>query len=307
MAEASVLWPNIRRIDSLAALRVMAFDEKGLIAPASGFIVMHDERYFLITNFHVVSGLDLFSGQMINGRVPKYIKIPIRTNILSDNENIFIDAYPELSDQIKKISDKGFGILPLAQRVEIYGGDPKMPLWYEHPVGGRGYDVIAIPITPGSDWNIELLKYFTLDYFVEDADMLPGGAVSILGYPVGISVRATPIWKAGYVASEPWIDVILGGSLDPQTGDLNGKSIPAFFVDAQTKKGMSGSPVLSCNNVIMANMKIYTQTKLAGIYSGRVGVKEEEATLGLCWRAQILKEVLVGGVLGSHPHCSFID
>jgi len=61
--------------------------------------------------------------------------------------------------------------------------------------------------------------------------------VSIVGFPLGLTVSENethwhkeyfPIWKTGYIASEP---------------SINFESKPIFLIDSRTKEGNSGSPV----------------------------------------------------------------
>lgn len=81
--------------------------------------------------------------------------------------------------------------------------------WIEHPAG-RNVDVVAIPITKDDQ-----IKLFAL--------------VSIIGFPLGLSSTGWPIWKTGHIASDPLVDV------DGRRG---------FLIDATTREGMSGSPVI---------------------------------------------------------------
>ena len=49
--------------------------------------------------------------------------------------------------------------------------------------------------------------------------VLPGGTVYVIGFPHAISVGpGLPIWKSGYIASEPHFDVTIGG----QRKDIGG-------------------------------------------------------------------------------------
>jgi hypothetical protein len=66
---------------------------------------------------------------------------------------------------------------------------------------------------------------------VEYAYAKVGAEVFILGFPMGLALQGVfPVWKRGSIASEPLIAI---------DGNL-----PIFFVDAATRHGMSGSPVV---------------------------------------------------------------
>lgn len=74
----------------------------------------------------------------------------------------------------------------------------------------------------------------------------PGCQVYVIGFPSSLSSGfGLPIWKSGYIASEPAYDVILGGKLSEFGGMRGGTKIPAIFIDSLTRSGMSGSPVFA--------------------------------------------------------------
>ena len=68
--------------------------------------------------------------------------------------------------------------------------------------------------------------------------VVSGGTVLIIRCPLGISVSCGwPVWKSGCIASEPHFHVTLHEPRQLTT--------PTFFVDAQTRTGVSGSPELT--------------------------------------------------------------
>ena len=100
------------------------------------------------------------------------------------------------------------------------------PRWLEHPQG-YAIDVVALPLTQHPD-----VAFYPLDLALADTNMLPqpGMPVSIIGYPYGLATGVGwPIWKTGHIASDP---------------DLDYDGRPAFLIDATTRGGMSGSPVV---------------------------------------------------------------
>ena len=106
--------------------------------------------------------------------------------------------------------------------------------------------------------------------------------VSIIGFPLGLtSEGAFPIWKSGHIASDP---------------DLDYNGLPAFLIDATTRGGMSGSPVvlrLLGGYSTRSGSTIMTQTRpstlFLGIYSGRV---HGESEIGIVRRPKVISEVL---------------
>lgn len=150
--------------------------------------------------------------------------------------------------------------------------------WVEHK-NGRAVDVVALPLK-----NLTKdVQVYPLDLSLADADVVPQVAmpVSIIGFPLGLtSARFFPIWKTGHIASDP---------------DLDYNSEPLFLIDATTRGGMSGSPVVlrmtggykkrNGNTVYGSGMV----TLFLGIYSGRLSVDSE---IGKVWRPQLIKEIL---------------
>ena len=150
----------------------------------------------------------------------------------------------------------------------------------------------------------------------------PGCAVFVIGFPQSISVGpGLPLWKSGYIASEPHYDVTIDGKQCAFGGLQGGKRLPAFFIDSQTREGMSGSPVfalyvgswnaadpyywkpddanfLSGSDIFLGSRAV----EFIGCYSGRIGRKEERAALGLCWRKDIIEAICSGRKTGKHPH-----
>ncbi len=152
------------------------------------------------------------------------------------------------------------------------------PRWIEH-VEGQNIDVVALPLTEvGSD-----VKIYPFDLKLADVDMVlePAMQVSIIGYPYGLATAgAWPIWKTGHIASD---------------SDLDYDGRPAFLIDATTRGGMSGSPVVlrlhggyrdSKNSYIMAGG---TSTRFIGVYSGRI---HDQAEIGRVWRPNLITEIL---------------
>jgi hypothetical protein len=150
--------------------------------------------------------------------------------------------------------------------------------WREHP-NGMQIDIAVLPLT----MTIDDIDLYPLDLTLADVDMIPEPAmpVSIIGYPFGLSAGgAWPIWKTGHIATDP---------------DINYDGRPAFLIDATTRGGMSGSPVVlrmnggfrtnSGNQILAGGIT----TKFLGIYSGRI---HADAELGRVWRPFLINEVI---------------
>jgi len=170
----------------------------------TGFIWAHGPRFFLVTNWHNFSGQHPFDGTHLS----EVGRVP-------DS----IRYYPIL---------EGPGIVrspittPLFEQFDL-------PLWQQH----KRFDDLRIDIAV-----IEIpedgTKYYAINRFPEEAPLFThvGSDLFIVGYPFSDfdhQFMKFPIWKRGSLASE----TLFG---------WQGK--PAFLIDAASRPGMSGSPVI---------------------------------------------------------------
>lgn len=151
--------------------------------------------------------------------------------------------------------------------------------WIEHKQGSK-IDVAALPLTVLNNQ----VQIYPFDLALAETDMLPAVAmpVSIIGFPLGLAGPGFfPIWKTGHIASDP---------------DLDYAGLPCFLIDATTRGGMSGSPVVlrltggfetKSGGFVLAGGGIYT--KFLGIYSGRL---HDQSEIGRVWRPQVITEIL---------------
>jgi len=75
--------------------------------------------------------------------------------------------------------------------------------------------------------------------------------------------------------------------------DLSYDGLPAFIIDATTKPGMSGSPVVARRigtyHTSQAIQMGGQATRFLGIYSGRI---HEQADVGIVWRPEVISSIL---------------
>ena len=147
--------------------------------------------------------------------------------------------------------------------------------WLEHPTG-RQVDVVALALANHAD-----ITLYPLDRNLANTDLIvtPSEPVSIIGFPLGLaSAGKFPIWKTGHIASD--IDL-----------DYNGK--PVFLIDATTKSGMSGSPVVARRSGFIQTSQAQqlggSATRFLGIYSGRIQDQSDE---GMVWKPHTLDSIL---------------
>jgi len=246
---------------SLSTVPITSFFNDNQLADATGFIWKHRERFYLITNWHVVSALDIFTNAYLS-------KGGGRPNKLRCHFLIRIGQYErELID------------------VAIRDEDDQ-PLWFIHPAQKmRAIDVVALPLD-----HEDLKRRVTLLPMNELAPgriaIMVGMDVFILGYPFGSKPPAFPVWKRGSIASEP---------------DLVRLSTGYYLVDTASRPGMSGSPVILrswSNHILESNMWTTTNDqrpidRIIGIYSGRL--KPEDAQIGIVWHVEYINEIIDSG------------
>lgn len=240
---ASIRIENSIRIDplSVTSLYLKLWARKQQLSTATGFIVRHRYRHFLVSNWHVFAGRHPDTGELLSkttGAVPDEVRI----------------AHHE----VDKLGHWRF----VGESLINEDGSPR---WVTHPLGSK-VDVAALKLRNVKPWMV----MFPLDLALADIDVepYPGMAVCVIGFPLGLRENEfLPIWKTGHIASDP---------------DVPHKNLPAFLIDATTREGMSGSPV-----VVRTTGGVLT--RFLGVYASRV---HEDAEVGRVWRPSAVRELL---------------
>jgi hypothetical protein len=265
---------------SFSSLKLDLFSKDGtLLKPASGFMVEVGDRYYLITNRHVLSGRDISASEPQESIVEPYL---LKTSL-----------HIHGGQGEKSIP------LPMGMRkripVQLYDEDDA-PTWIERRAnGGPLLDVVALPIqlnltlrlfsgnlpginiTPGS-WA-EDIDYWTkisaipISAIDTNVEYGPPDTVHVIGYPLGWAPEgsdrsSSAFWRTSFIASEIY---------EPGTNRSD-----TFFIDPCALEGMTGSPVVGMKN---------DQVKLLGVYSDR-STAEFGANAGFVWGAWLLKDLL---------------
>jgi hypothetical protein len=232
------------------------------LAIGTGFFHRWNDQLYLITAWHNVSGRD-----------------PVTLEALSEHQGI--------PDRLKYCAwVKGHIGETISIDLNLYedaggSGDPERPVWLEHHVHGRKVDVIAIPISLPDGAEVR-----TIDLVDTASRMLLRVSIDVfvLGYPKGISGGGNfPIWKRASIATEP---------------DIQHDGLPKLLVDTATRQGMSGAPVVAVahKGFEVEDARFMPMSdhgyRFVGVYSGRVGVGEMEAQLGIVWKAAVVGEVV---------------
>jgi S1-C subfamily serine protease len=252
---------------SAQSLFIIATSNDKELGTATGFVVEHDDKPYLITNWHVAAGRSPIDGQPrhYSGATPDKLVV-LHLLPQTDPNRLEWNGYQE-----PLIAEDG------------------APLWLEHPELRRRMDVVALPLTNYA--GTQLLPH---DMNSQDDPNTALAAqvadwVNIIGFPFGrASAGFLGIWTKGAIASDP---------------DLNFEDLPCFLIDARTREGQSGSPVISYASggaIAMASGNVTVGAgqivNLLGVYSGRIN---KESDLGMVWKVSALKEILQNGARGN--------
>jgi S1-C subfamily serine protease len=250
-------------------------------ALATGFFWQNAGDFYLITNWHNVTGWDPINNRSMSssGIQPTHIEMPLllKSSTTADGKTM----------AVRKRYD-----------IALYDLDGA-PAWLEHPKFGRRVDVVAIKVAALDD-ELVSRPINSLDDFV-DFDPRVGDDVFVLGYPGGLDGgHELAIWKRGSIASQPTFDI---------------DQLPKLLIDTATRKGMSGSPVIVRQNGLvvpkgtssipgsLSGSEILGQAdNFLGVYSGRIGDDEFGLQLGIVWKASVLDEIVRGGQPGMPVH-----
>jgi hypothetical protein len=262
---------------SLCVARLELFRSKSdALVPCglgTGFLYEADGGLYLVTNWHILTGVDPVSMQPIDADkvIPDTLRVTLKSKLVHHGrtalQNIPVD-------------------IPLYVRSEA--------IWYEHSTR-QNVDVAALRMTIT---GLDDFGNFPVNKIDQEPKLIPypGMDCFVLGFPEGMTGPAiTPIWKRGSIASEPQYDY---------------RSLPGFLIDTATRSGMSGSPVVARHSgifrpeggpVLGPNDILGTVEKFIGIYSGRIGDDPMGVQLGMVWREDVLADVLTCRTSGFNP------
>ena len=114
---------GIRSTYSQCPFQLLMCDQGGVISSGTGFFFETGDRWFLVTNWHNVTGRDFQTGKVISklARVPSRLVAKLSTYDLGRGQ------------------DENFAIGP--HDVPLYHGT--QPSWLEHPEGGSSFVAAA--------------------------------------------------------------------------------------------------------------------------------------------------------------------
>lgn len=245
-----------------------------VLATASGFFWLGDRPY-LITNWHVISGRNPFTGKILSshGFVPAHF--------------CFYGLELEVTN----------GIVHIVRRRYQISGDENLPALLSSPpfVNGSPVDVWAFPLQQGTVIKkdpsrtgfvgADFVSSFVNEQSTSPIETAAGDDCFVLGYPLQNSAGGRfPIWKRGSIASETPIGV---------------DNKPIFLVDAAVTQSMSGSPVIRKVTTLVAKVQQTGHLRemqafdFVGIYAGRLESSSLAATnIGYAWFQSVIPQVI---------------
>lgn len=242
--------------ETFQSLYIEMFFDENKLSQGTSFVIERNDRYFLVTNKHNVTGKD---GEGVclspTGGVPNYIKVFFR-----QKNDVYITS-PKT--------------IPLYSNGEI---DNDQSLWLEHANQSEFIDVVCLPLESYEEVNYFAVNIFEgLEYEKSETDI-----VSVIGFPFGLQGEfGTAIWSTGFIASNPVY------KYDNQE---------KFLIDCRSRPGQSGSPVYAYNHAntaqrIQGHSLFFGEpsVKFMGIYSGRIN---NESDLGFVWKIGIIEDII---------------
>ncbi|HRK79898.1 MAG TPA: trypsin-like peptidase domain-containing protein [Saprospiraceae bacterium] len=235
-----------------------------IVESATGFILEDNSKFYLITNWHVIANRNPTDSTANKIKVKNAVGNELEIDV-SDPEKLLIYFHGKTLGEWIPIT------------IDLY--DKGRKKWLEHPFGKK-VDVVALPINLTDEQKNKINLYsLKFDEYNDEIVKYPSINLSIIGFPFGFSSYGRfPIWKTGQLSSD---------------FDLNFDDLPIFLIDASTRSGMSGSPVIlrqvgAIYTKQVVGMGGYVQEFL-GIYSGRIG---NDSDIGIVWKIECLKEII---------------
>ncbi|UPL17335.1 serine protease [Microbacterium aurugineum] len=228
------------------------------IIAGTGFIVEHCDEMFLVTNGHIVTGCHRWTDKYLGvPALPRRLKIKVPFSA-------------------ENAAGEGVALLGVRELVIDLFDTADNAKWLVHPQLGRRADVVAIALEDAARSSIPDLPTALLPYSLpqDDAEMELDTAqdLSVVGFPFGLRGGAdSAIWVRGTIASEPAFGF---------------EGEPCFLIDARTRAGQSGSPVIRSDTRPESDGQGWS---LVGVYSGRT---DEASDLGRVWSLSVLRALL---------------
>ena len=246
-----------------------------ILGTATGFYYKYKDRMFLVTNKHVVTGKNTFTGQCISslGSIPTVLRAVVNFDIINNDDSheyfeatLAFELYEDIQSQLDKI-------------------------WYESEKSDM-IDVAVIDVTERYHKSIENIKeirqckecdWYYYNYKNKKEKHYVTENIFVVGFPFGYKSTGHDgwyaIWNNGTIASEYEQQLVV--PVDALMSGIEYSIVDAFLVDAKTWEGQSGSPVLATVTE--------DDAQLIGIYSGRTN---KDSSLGYVWKLDKINRIV---------------
>jgi hypothetical protein len=223
------------------------------LGTATGFVVEKNSKYYLVTNWHVITGRRPDTGVPMDpqGRTPDQVKILHNTKNKLGNWHWVTE--------------------------NLFDPDTHSPRYLEHPALKRDVDIVMLPLEKKDD-----VQFYPLDLELrkKSMELVPAGQVSIVGFPFAhASHEGLPIWKSGAIASDPDINYMKSPQfLVDATGRPGMSGSPVYARRIGGYRDEDGN--------IMVTPE--TADKFLGVYAGTIDGTSE---VGRVWKASALMDI----------------
>jgi len=235
---------------SLASLKLRILRNDRDIGSATGFVVLKNNKNYLVTNRHVVLACAL-------DRDPADIGGWLCANRISIFHN--------------RTGQPGQWFWVTEDLFDAQG----QKRWFEHPTLKGSADLVALPLA-----HTDGVVCYDLGMELGNTDIVvgPGDSVSIVGFPFGLAQDAgLPIWKTGTVASDFVTNVSGKPMFLVDTTSRQGMSgSPVYAVRSGPYRSTAGLLKMATTG----SMK-----KFLGVYSEQ----NQDVELGGVWKAEAVK------------------
>lgn len=266
---------------SLSSLQLQVYFDETPLGNATGFVIKSKEQLYLVTNWHVVTGIDPRTGKLNEqAAIPNNIKVKYNRIEIKYNGGNEI--------KLSLFDDNG------QKKWLEY---PKYITKYPNGKEGKSINVplVDVILLPMQNEIFPLDFIFDLETLLKkDMYITPALPISVIGYPFNDESRSSslPIWITGFIASEPDVDM---------------NQLPLIYINASGYSGLSGSPVIARTYGFLPSdpykksilMTSSHHTKFIGIYSGRITTHRVindpmQDSLSLCyvWKAKVIYTIL---------------
>lgn len=263
------------------------------LAHGTGFFFLHRKRMFLVTARHNLSGTHWETGRNLNsqGGRPNFLKAHSWIFAQRDDQFLLGSGHHEFALHGEdgapvwmESNDTDVAVLDLerlSRNKSLFPNADDHQQFQEWFGCERDFRDFSYSATMQSDIKIPYVNDKVGPYVP-----VVGQDLFIVGYPLTFACAGEfPIWKRGSIATEPHEDY---------------KGMPLYLIDAVTREGLSGSPVIgsfvnpSFDNGGKGILTLQgTERAFAGLYTCRIGAVDDfSAQMGVVWKPSVITQII---------------